>query len=87
MGVNHRHGYDRSKVEKMGKMYSTIDFERNDNYLSENYRNRDKAAPCGVFMIGGKEFRVSVHELRKISETASAGAEVVEKAYKLGLLS
>jgi len=87
MGVNHRHSYDKTKVERMGKIFATIDFERNEKYLSEQYRNRDKAAPCGTFTIGGKEFQVSVAELRKIAETAEAGAEIVEKSYKLGMLA
>jgi hypothetical protein len=87
MGVNHRFGYNQSKIKKMGKLMPSIDFERNENYSSKDYRNRDKESICGSFLIGGKEFKVTIHELRRIAETAEAGLEICNKAYSVGRMA
>lgn len=82
--VNHRFGYDKKKIQRMGKLFPTIDFERNESLYADKHRTRDKAAIIGKFLIGGKEFKVTHQELRRIAETAEAGLEVTNKAYRLG---
>lgn len=85
-GVNHRFGYDQKKTQKLGNVFPSIDFERNESLHADQYRSRDKSAIVGEFLIAGKRIKVTYHELRRIMETAEAGLDIVDKAYKLGRL-
>jgi hypothetical protein len=84
MSVNQRFGIDQEKTKRLGKMFHTIDFESNPDYSNSNYREKSKHTPCGSFYIDGKEFKITIHELSRICETAEVALESLKKNYKMG---
>lgn len=85
-GVNHRFGYDTKKIRHYGRLFPTIDFERNESLSTDNYKARDSKSIVGSFIIGNHRYDVTYHELNKILETATAGLGVIDKAHRLGML-
>lgn len=84
MSVNQRFSINPSKTQNLGKIFHTIDFERNDSYSDSEYIQKSKNAICGTFCINNSEFKITYHELRRIQETAEAALESLNKSYKLG---
>ena len=84
MSVNQRFSINQSKTQGLGKIFHTIDFEKNDSYAESDYINKSKHALCGTFFIDGKEFRLTYHELKRIQETANSALDNLNKNYKLG---
>lgn len=84
MSVNQRFGIDQKTTKRLGKLFHTIDFESNPDYSNSDYRDKSRHSPCGSFFIDGKEFKVTIHELNRICETAEIAIEGLKKNYKIG---
>lgn len=83
--INKSFSYDRKKTDRLGKLFSSIDFTVKENYTADNYRNNKKAI-AGKLHIGNSEYEVNVNELNRIAETVHNALEVLHKKYRTGLM-
>lgn len=83
--INKSFAYDRKKTERLGQVFSSIDFSLNENYTADNFKNNRKAV-AGTFYIGNSKHNVNVHELNRIIETAQSALDVLNKKYRTGLM-
>jgi len=70
MGINGRFGIDEKKVKRLGKNYSSIDFDLKENLTAEAYVTKGDYTPVGELIIANKYFPVTIKELEKIEQTA-----------------
>jgi hypothetical protein len=84
MSVNQRFGINPDKTSHMGKLFHTIDFEMNDSFREKDFLDKSRSAVCGTFCIGGSEFKLTISELKRLSETADLALANMNKNYKLG---
>lgn len=84
MSINQRFAINQAKTRNLGKIFHTIDFERNEEYTDSDYIQKSKNAVCGTFCINNSEFKVTYHELKRIQETVDAALDGLNKSYKLG---
>lgn len=84
MSLNQRFAMDQKKVRRFGKFFGSIDFEMNHNLSNEVIRQRRKDTVIGSFLIGGKEFELTLEEVDRISETMEAAKEVYRKNFIMG---
>lgn len=84
MSVNQRFGINPEKTNYMGKLFHTIDFEMNESFREKDYLDKSRTAFCGTFHIGDKEFKLTINELKRLSETAELALTNMNKNYKLG---
>ena len=81
MGINGRFGIDEKKVKRLGKNYSSIDFDLKENLTAEAYVTKGDYTPVGEFTIANKYFPVT-----KIEQTAKEARSALVQAYRLGLM-
>jgi len=86
MGINGRFGIDEKKVKRLGKTYSSIDFDLKENLTAEAYVTKGDYTPVGEFTIANKYFPVTIKELEKIEQTAKEARSALVQAYRLGLM-
>jgi|TARA_R110001592_G_scaffold119027_5_gene321802 hypothetical protein len=86
MGINGRFGIDEKKVKRLGKNYSSIDFDLKENLTAEAYVTKGDYTPVGEFTIANKYFPVTIKELEKIEQTAKEARSALVQAYRLGLM-
>jgi hypothetical protein len=86
MGINGRFGIDEKKVKRLGKNYSSIDFDLKDNLTEDAYVTKGDYTPVGQFTIANKYFPVTIKELEKIEQTAREARTALLQAYRLGLM-
>ena len=84
MSVNQRFGINQTKTAHLGKLFHTIDFETDEGYTQREFLNNSKTSTCGTFCIGGSEFKLTLSELKRLSETAELALANFKKNYKLG---
>ena len=83
--VNGTAMYDKKKVRKYGKLFSSIDFEVSDT-ISEHYFENNETPVVGKLHIGGKTFDVTYQELDMIARTMNTAKDTVNRKYKLGMM-
>jgi hypothetical protein len=84
MSVNQRFGINPDRTSHMGKLFHTIDFEMNESFREKEFLDKSRTAFCGTFHIGDKEFKLTINELKRLSETAELALTNMHKNYKLG---
>ena len=65
MGINGRFGIDEKKVKRLGKNYSSIDFDLKDNLTEDAYVTKGDYTPVGQFTIANKYFPSNNQGTRK----------------------
>ena len=86
MSVNSRYAINEKKVQRFGKLYSSIDFDGSDNLTAEQFYTRNDYQVVGEFCIGNKKFPITFKELDRIEETCKEAKSALQRAYQIGLL-
>ena len=86
MSVNSRYAINEKKVQRFGKLYSSIDFDGSDNLTSEQFYTRNDYQVIGEFCIGKQKFPITFKELDRIEETCKEAKSALQRAYQIGLL-
>lgn len=84
MSVNQRFGINEAKTAHLGRLFHTIDFETDNSFSQSEFLNKSRSSVCGTFCIGGSEFKLTLPELKRLSETAELALANFNKNYKLG---
>jgi hypothetical protein len=74
---------NRERQKKLGRHYSSIDFEPTDKLNESNYK--DKSIPIGTLKIGNKSVDLTANECNKLLSTLEEALSVHYKKIKLGL--
>ena len=86
MSVNSRYAIDEKRVQRFGKLYSSIDFDGSDNLTAEQFYTRNDYQVVGEFCIGKQKFPITFKELDRIEETCKEAKSALQRAYQIGLL-
>ena len=86
MSVNSRYAINEKKVQRFGKLYSSIDFDGSDNLTAEQFYTRNDYQVVGEFCIGKQKFPITFKELDRIEETCKEAKSALQRAYQIGLL-
>ena len=86
MSVNSRYAIDEKRVQRFGKLYSSIDFDGSDNLTAEQFYTRNDYQVVGEFCIGKQKFPITFKELDRIEETCKEAKSMLQRAYQIGLL-
>tara|TARA_R110001592_G_scaffold308499_1_gene582539 strand:- start:147 stop:416 length:270 start_codon:yes stop_codon:yes gene_type:complete len=85
--VNNAFAYDKKRAKRMGKLYSTIDFNVSDKISAELFAKVPEKPIVGQLEIGGKSFDVTYQELDAIQSTLQEAKRTVESKYRMGLMN
>tara|TARA_Y100001937_G_C7128084_1_gene335848 strand:+ start:808 stop:1071 length:264 start_codon:yes stop_codon:yes gene_type:complete len=86
MSVNSRYAINEKKVQRFGKLYSSIDFDGSDNLTAEQFYTRNDYQVVGEFCIGKQKYPITFKELDRIEETCKEAKSALQRAYQIGLL-
>jgi len=86
MSINNRFAVDQNKTKRYGQYYGGIDFEVNEDVSAKVFANNPSKPPVGEFIIGNRNFEVTIDELELIEQTAKDARETIMKRYRLGLM-
>ena len=86
MSVNSRYAINEKRVQRFGKLYSSIDFDGSDNLTAEQFYTRNDYQVVGEFCIGKQKFPITFKELDRIEETCKEAKSALQRAYQIGLL-
>ena len=84
--INNTAAYNEKYVRRYGKLFSSIDFEINENVSEELFKSQPEKPVIGKLMIGGKTFDVTYQELDQIQRTLQGAKDCVNKRYKMGMM-
>ena len=76
----------KKKVQRFGKLYSSIDFDGSDNLTAEQFYTRNDYQVVGEFCIGKQKYPITFKELDRIEETCKEAKSALQRAYQIGLL-
>ena len=85
--VNNAFAYDKKRSRRMGKLYSTIDFNVNDKVSSDLFAKVPEKPIVGEFEIGGKSFKMTFQEIDAVISTMQDAKRAVEARYRVGLMN
>ena len=85
--VNNAHAYDKKRVDRLGKLYSTIDFNINDTISGDLFKSVPEKPIVGQLEIGGKTFDVTYQEIDAIQSTLHEAKRAIEQRYRSGMLN
>jgi hypothetical protein len=85
--VNNAFAYDKKRSRKMGKLYSTIDFNVNEKLSGELFSKMPEKPIVGELEIGGKSFKMTYQEINAVISTMQDAKRAVEMKYRLGLMN
>lgn len=85
--VNNAYAYDKKRAKRMGKLYSTIDFNVNDKISGDLFARVPEKPIVGELEIGGKSFKVTYQEIDAMLSTLQEAKRTVESKYRLGLMN
>jgi hypothetical protein len=85
--VNNAYAYDKKRSRKMGKLYSTIDFNVNDKISGELFASVPEKPIVGELEIGGKSFKMTYQEIDAVISTLQDAKRAVEMKYRLGRMN
>jgi hypothetical protein len=86
MSVNSRYAIDEKRVKRLGKLYSSIDFDSSDSLTAEQFYTKNDYQIVGDFCIGKHKFPITFKELDRIEETCKEARSALQRAYQIGLL-
>jgi hypothetical protein len=84
--INNTAQWDAKKLRKRGKLYSTIDFEVNDNVTEHMFEKMPEKPVIGKLEISNKRFDVTYPELDLMIETLQEAKKVINMRYKMGMM-
>ena len=85
--VNNAFAYNKKQVDRLGKLYSTIDFNINDTISGDLFKPVSEKPIVGQLEIGGKAFDVTYQEIDAIQTTLQEAKRAIEQRYRSGMLS
>ena len=85
--VNNAFAYDKKRSKRMGRLYSTIDFNVNDKVSSDLFAKVPEKPIVGEFEIGGKSFKMTFQEIDAVISTMQDAKRAVEARYRVGLMN
>ena len=85
--VNNAYAYDKKRSRRMGKLYSTIDFNVNEKISADLFARVPEKPIVGQLEIGGKSFNVTYQEIDAIISTMQDAKRAIESKYRLGLMN
>ena len=85
--VNNAFAYDKKRSKRMGKLYSTIDFNINDKISGDLFARVPEKPVVGELEIGGKSFKVTYQEIDAMMSTLQEAKRAIESKYRLGLMN
>lgn len=85
--VNNAFAYDKKRSNRMGKLYSTIDFNVNDKISGELFSKMPEKPIVGELEIGGKSFKMTYQEIDAVISTLQDAKRAVEMKYRLGRMN
>ena len=85
--VNNAFAYDKKRTKRMGKLYSTIDFNVNDKISTDLFKTVPEKPIVGELEIGGKSFKVTYQEIDAMMSTLQEAKRTIESKYRLGLMN
>jgi len=85
--VNNAYAYDKKRAKRMGKLYSTIDFNVNDKISADLFARVPEKPIVGDLEIGGKSFKVTYQEIDAMISTLQDAKRAVEMKYRLGRMN
>ncbi len=85
--VNNAFAYDKKRSKRMGRLYSTIDFNVNEKISADLFARVPEKPIVGQLEIGGKSFNVTYQEIDAIISTMQDAKRAVESKYRLGLMN
>ena len=85
--VNNAFAYDKKRSKRMGKLYSTIDFNVNDKISADLFARVPEKPIVGDLEIGGKSFKVTYQEIDAMISTLQDAKRAVESKYRLALMN
>jgi hypothetical protein len=86
MSVNSRYAISEKKVQRLGKLYSSIDFDVSENITAEQFKTKNDYQVVGNFLIGRQKFPITFKEIERIEETLHEAKNALHRSYQLGLL-
>ena len=85
--VNNAYAYDKKRSRKMGKLYSTIDFNVSDKISGDLFSRVPEKPIVGELEIGGKSFKMTYQEIDAVISTLQDAKRAVEMKYRLGRMN
>jgi len=85
--VNNAYAYDKKRAKRMGKLYSTIDFNVNDKISADLFSKVPEEPIVGELEIGGKSFKVTYQEIDAVISTLHDAKRAIEMKYRLGRMN
>ena len=85
--INNAYAYDKERARRMGKLYSTIDFNVNDIISGELFASVPDKPIVGALEIGGKSFKMTYQEIDAVISTLQDAKRAVEMKYRLGRMN
>ena len=85
--VNNAFAYDKKRSNRMGKLYSTIDFNVNDKISADLFAKVPEKPVVGELEIGGKSFKMTYQEIDAVISTLQDAKRAVEMKYRLGRMN
>ena len=85
--VNNAFAYDKKRTNRMGKLYSTIDFNVNDKISGDLFAKVPEKPIVGQLEIGGKSFKMTYQEIDAVISTMQEAKRAVDMKYRLGCMN
>ena len=85
--VNNAYAYDKKRSRRMGRLYSTIDFNVNDKISGELFASVPEKPIVGELEIGGKSFIMTYQEIDAVISTLQDAKRAIEMKYRLGRMN
>ena len=79
-GVNAK---DKERLDKLGKNFSSIDFEISDSLSEHNIGG--KATPIGKLLVGNQKIELTYSECNRIITTLADAQLIIKQKQKLGI--
>lgn len=79
-GVNAK---DKERLDKLGKNFSSIDFEISDSLSEHNIGG--KATPIGKLIVGNQKIELTYSECNRIITTLADAQLIIKQKQKLGI--
>ncbi len=85
MSLNQTYAMDQRNASRHGKVFGSIDFEVKENISKDVFTTNRSKTVTGTLHLGGREFDLTLSEIRRIAETCKAAESVISKKYKMFL--
>ena len=82
MSINTRHAVNERKVQHMGDLFSTIDFEVISSPQKVTLERMNVGSTAGKLTIGTKTFDLAIAELDRIVETCEIAKRILFQKYR-----